>query len=119
MWNNMGRKIQALAKVMCWFGIAAAIAGAIVLFQNYYTVAIGVFTIILGPILSWVGSWVLYGFGIIVEKAENTSTVNVKESSSDNSNVNSYLVGNWTCPNCKTDNPRSRATCQNCSYVRP
>ena len=66
LYENIGGKIKALAK---WTFIVEAIGSIItgvVLASEadilYIFIAIG------GPIIAWVGSWILYAFGELVEK---------------------------------------------------
>ncbi len=96
MFNNIGKKIQALAKVLCWVGIIASIILAIIAWvgagqasrssSSYYyndfyiggvrmagsdsgtaLVISGFMILILGVLFSWIGSWGLYAFGRLVE----------------------------------------------------
>lgn len=84
MWNNIGRKVQKLAKFVCWFGIIASsisgiitiISGIQMLSNRYYTnagwpqILIGAGIIVVGSLLSWMGSWVTYAIGEAAEAAE-------------------------------------------------
>ncbi len=81
MFNNMGRKIRTVGKVFCWIGIViailAAIAGIIagVAAVRYsgnvgYVVGIIIGSILGGcllALLSWVGSFMLIGYGELIE----------------------------------------------------
>jgi len=70
MWDNIGVKLQKLAKVICWLGIiVSVIFGIVLLTQNQ--IVLGLVYIILGSIFSWIGSWSVYGLGLVVEKVEN------------------------------------------------
>lgn len=83
MWDNIGAKVQKLAKFICWFGIIASVVGAIVgvisgisMNSRHYGNA-GTVTIIssllggvLGALFSWIGSWVTYAIGEAAEAAE-------------------------------------------------
>ena len=66
MFNNVGAKIKALAKIICWLGIIASVITAIVFIgEEEYLIAL---CTILGGILgSWLGSIGLYAFGELVE----------------------------------------------------
>lgn len=78
MFDNIGGKIKALAKFITWLGIAgSAIAGIAIIssgsqMPRYYgdnTMAIpGLLTIVLGSLFSWLGSFLLYGFGELIEQ---------------------------------------------------
>ncbi len=71
MFANIGGKIKAVATVFCWIGIIASIIFAIVLFSqdNRYvsTILPGILCLLLGPLLSWLSSIALYGFGELIE----------------------------------------------------
>lgn len=74
MFDNIGGKIKMLAKVVCWIGIIVSAVIAIIMFANavkysndIYTL-LGLAYIILGTLLSWIGSFFTYGFGELIEK---------------------------------------------------
>lgn len=93
MFNNIGGKIKTLAKVLCVIGIVLSIiwglitmsASAIALSRgndSEFVVVIsafliGIFVAVIGGLLSWIGSFCLYGFGELIDKAteiaENTA----------------------------------------------
>lgn len=88
MFQNIGKKIKTMAKVICWVGIIGSVVGGVIMvlsgvgvlqFNAEAGVAAimgGVLTVVLGSLFSWIGSFMLLGFGEIVEKvdeiAENT-----------------------------------------------
>jgi len=76
MWNNIGRRLQSLAKVLCWLGIIGSVIRAVVLWtQNSYyqpTILSGILFLFLGCLASWIGSWALYGLGLVVACVENS-----------------------------------------------
>ena len=80
MFDNIGSKIKALAKVVCWIGIIGSIIAGIVMIATMGTAGIlsGFLTIILGALLSWVSSFVLYGFGEMVENSDIRTELAVK-----------------------------------------
>lgn len=74
LYNNIGKKIKILAKVLAWIGIAASVIsglGMIIVSSRAggAMALIGILTMVLGSLLSWVSSFVLYGFGEIVENS--------------------------------------------------
>ncbi len=70
MYDNIGGKIKALAKAIFIFeAIAAVIAGIALMAANDDLILFGVLALILGPAVAWVSSWLLYGFGELIEKA--------------------------------------------------
>lgn len=67
MFDNVGSKIKALASFFCWGGIiASVIGGIIVITLDEDLVWARLAVIIIGSLLSWVSSFVLYGFGELV-----------------------------------------------------
>ena len=78
MFDNIGGKIKALAKVLCWLGIIASVISGIAIIvmasQNRYSsgtgVVSGLLTIVLGCLGSWIGSFFTYGFGQLIENTD-------------------------------------------------
>lgn len=83
MFDNIGRKIKTLAKVLCWIGIAISVISGIAAMlsgndritinDNYAVVSpviIGIVIIIIGCLSSWIGSFFTYGFGQLIENSE-------------------------------------------------
>ena len=68
-----------LARILCWLGIAVSLVLGIVFGINglHYSryilkgAFIGPLTIVLGSLLSWVGSFFIYGFGQLIEDADH------------------------------------------------
>lgn len=75
MFNNIGGKIKKLAEITCLLGILASIAGGIIILIAAPTrsgIAIllaAIAAIVLGSLASWISSFVLYGFGELVENS--------------------------------------------------
>lgn len=68
MFSNIGGKIKTWAVVLSILGIAASVIyGGIVAAKNALD---GVLIIIFGSLGSWVSSFVLYGFGQLVENSD-------------------------------------------------
>ena len=74
MYENIGKKIKGLAK---WTFVIEAvvffIGGFIGVFlaidrSNEKLVIFCILTMIIGPLLAWISSWVLYGFGELIDK---------------------------------------------------
>ena len=66
MYDNIGRKIKGLAKAFFILEATAAIIAGIVLMAN--DEGIGLLVLILGPVVAWVSTWLLYGFGELIDK---------------------------------------------------
>ena len=71
MFDNIGSKIKSLAQVVCWIGIVASVIGGFsIIVSNDEAVVVGLLTMVLGAVGSWVGSFVLYGFGQLIENSD-------------------------------------------------
>ena len=70
MFQNIGKKIKTLAVVVCWIGIAGSVIGGIVMctIDNDLLTGLGIALIFCGPLFSWVGSFVLYGYGDMITR---------------------------------------------------
>lgn len=65
MFNNIGSKIKSLAKVCAWVGIIISVlVGFVFLFVN---AGVGLMVLVFGVLGSWVGSFMTYGFGQLIE----------------------------------------------------
>ena len=93
MFNNIGGKIKTLAKVLCIIGVVLSIIwGLITMSTSAIALSrgndsefvivisaffIGIFVAAIGGLSSWIGSFCLYGFGELIDKAteiaENTA----------------------------------------------
>lgn len=73
MFENIGGKIKALSKAICWLGIIASVIIAIILWStNSYrspTIGIGFGVLIGGCVFSYLGSMASYAFGELVENS--------------------------------------------------
>lgn len=83
MFNNIGRKIQKLAKAFWWIGIVFwaikgidligslsmthELTGSYVTASSAAGVLVSIVSIVVGVLVSWIGSLVLYAFGQLVE----------------------------------------------------
>ena len=77
MFDNIGGKMKSLAVVLFVLGaIGSAISGFVMMSIDEDMIFFGLLTIIFGVLTSWIGTWMLYGFGELIEKtteiAENT-----------------------------------------------
>lgn len=70
MFDNIGGKIKTLASFLALIGIIASFVFGFVLFgSDNDMILMGVVIIVVGSIASWIGSFLLYGFGELIEKA--------------------------------------------------
>ncbi len=83
MFNNIGSKIKALAKVVTWVGIIGSVIAGIGMMTASRTmigaygidvrggsVIGGILVMVVGSVAAWVSSFILYGFGDLVENAK-------------------------------------------------
>lgn len=69
MYDDIGEKIKNLAKATFFVeAIASIITGILFIFSDADWFFIGIITIIFGPLVAWVSSWLLYGFGELIDK---------------------------------------------------
>ena len=70
MFNNIGGKIKALASLFTWIGIIISLViGLLFIFADSNGVVIGILIIVIGSLMSWISSWLLYGFGDLIENS--------------------------------------------------
>lgn len=82
MYENIGEKIKILSKIIFYIqAIGSAIGGLAVMTMdaNEETVLIGLLLLFLGPVLAWVSSWVLYGFGQLIDNTDKLVEFNEKK----------------------------------------
>lgn len=79
MFKNIGGKIKDLAQVICYLGIAISVIAGIVMigfgsssYNGDAMVYMGFAVMIVGPLVSWIGSLFAYGFGELIE---NTTVI--------------------------------------------
>ncbi len=69
MYTNIGGKIKMLAKILCVLLSIMFIVYGICVFATFYWMrGMGILIVIGGPLLSWVSSFFMYGFGELIEK---------------------------------------------------
>ena len=83
MYDNIGKKIKGLATVIFILeALAALISGIAFMAIDDYMIWLGVLIIIIGPVFAWISSWLLYGFGELIDKtadiARNTGGSGMK-----------------------------------------
>ena len=72
MYNNIGGKIKGLAKAsFIVAAIAAVITGIALMATDEDLILYGLLVMVVGPIVAWVSSWLLYGFGELIDKASD------------------------------------------------
>ena len=79
MFDNISNKMKTSAKVLTAIGILfSVIYGVALMILDVSMIFFGVLTIIIGSLLSWVSSFTLYGFGVLIEQLEQTSNYSEK-----------------------------------------
>lgn len=78
LYSNIGNKIKTCAKIFALLSAAICISlGIICIFES--RISIGLLILILGPILSWVSSFILYGFGQLIENSDKLVELTQKQ----------------------------------------
>ena len=79
MFKNIGGKIKGLAKVICIVGIAISVIAGIVMigfgsssYNGDTMIGVGFAVMLVGSLVSWIGSLFAYGFGELIE---NTTVI--------------------------------------------
>ena len=69
MYDNIGQKIKGLSKaIFVILAVIGASCGLIVMITSVgIMVIVGLIMFIVVPVLAWVLSWLLYGFGELIE----------------------------------------------------
>ena len=69
MYSNIGKKIKVLAIVIFGIEAFAAFLSAIALMSvDEEMIPGGIIILLVGPLLAWISSWLLYGFGELIDK---------------------------------------------------
>lgn len=70
MYDNIGGKIKGLAKaIFITETISAVISGIALMASDEDMIPVGLLVMVVGPLVAWVSSWLLYGFGELIDKA--------------------------------------------------
>lgn len=71
MFEKIGQKIKILAQVVAWIGIAISyIAGIVLMAREDGNPLAGLLIMALGSLSSWIGSFMTYGFGQLIENSD-------------------------------------------------
>ena len=81
MFENIGKKIKTLAKVVCWVGIVGSVIGGIgMCAMDEDMIMMGLGTIVGGSLLSWIGSFFTYGLGELIDNSSKLVALAEKNS---------------------------------------
>lgn len=115
MFSNMGGKIKALAKVVCWVGIIASVITGFSMCGYRGTAVTGIIVMIVGSLSAWIGSFVLCGFGEMVEATMETRDILRRTGSRTFTNAS---TDTWKCPHCGQENTTVSSQCKGCGQYR-
>lgn len=91
MFENIGEKIKSLAKICTYIGIAIFMMLGIIAIAFTKNILIGLIITGVGFFISWISSFLLFGFGEIISQtqiiANNTIKQNIKQNEK-NKNTN-------------------------------
>ena len=79
-YENIGGKIKGLARAAFIVeAIAAVISGLVMMVEDDDMIPFALLVMVVGPIVAWVGSWLLYGFGQLIENSDIVAKNTAKE----------------------------------------
>ena len=71
MFSNIGGKIKIVSQCICWFGITLSLFfGLVTILSDERLILSGILIIICGFLASWIGSFMTYGFGQLIENSD-------------------------------------------------
>lgn len=68
MFDNIGSKLKTVAQVATWLGIIGSVVTGLTMLDGM--IGLGILTIIVGSLVSWLGSMALYGLGQLIENTD-------------------------------------------------
>ena len=115
MFNWIGAKIKGLTKIICGIGIIASVVSGGILLSSSFTMIAGIVVIIFGPLLSWISSFLLYGFGELID-----SVMHIADMMSTNAGFihKTDLPSTWKCVRCGQENTYASAQCKGCGQYK-
>jgi len=69
MFNNIGGKIKTLSETLCYIGMAGSVIGGIAV-AIMEDVLVGIIILVIGSLVSWIGSFFGYGFGQLIQNSD-------------------------------------------------
>lgn len=70
MYDDIGGKIKSLAKALALVEAVVSVIVGIAIMVSGKLVYLGLILLIVGPIVAWISSWLLYGFGQLIENSD-------------------------------------------------
>ena len=122
LYKNIGEKIKGWAKWIFAIEAAAAIVYGLVLIFDDAALA-GIIVLIVGPLVAWVSSWLLYAFGELVDKTaaneKHTKDILKILEAKDKPQIKvappaprPVATHSWRCNNC--GNMATKSPCEHC-----
>lgn len=69
MYHNIGKKIKGMAWVaLLIVAVPSLVAGIVLMINGGFFIPIGLLVMFVGPVIAWISSWLLYGFGELIDK---------------------------------------------------
>lgn len=83
MFNNIGGKIKKVSEIATTVGmIASVVLGIIIMLPGDLMVLVGLLVMVLGCFFSWIGSFLLCGYGQLIENSDKLVLLHMEESGS-------------------------------------
>ncbi|MBQ4120014.1 MAG: hypothetical protein IJD45_06470 [Clostridia bacterium] len=80
MFKNIGGKIKKLSEIVTWMGIiTSVILGIIIMSPGDTMILAGLIVIVLGCFASWTSSFLLYGYGQLIENTDRLLLLHIGE----------------------------------------
>lgn len=130
MFNNIGKKIQFVSKIIFWVDVILNIAAAFVFFilaivKSQGELAIyGSASLILGPVVAYLSAIITYGFGELIENSAQIR-INTTVKTTDTAKTTTKKVDakpqekeTWKCKACGAENPLSTISCRDCGKMK-
>lgn len=131
MWENIGNKIKSLVKIIWFIGIIGAIITCISLaylsdaiFNDAAPgIIIGLIIAVISIFLTWIGSWLVYGYGQIIHNTDiiagNIAKPNTNPRNTPVLKTSVVLTDHntWIC-SCNTENSINYSQCKKCGKYR-
>lgn len=129
MFDNIADKIKTLATGICILGIiSSVITGIVFMVNDSEMILSGLIVAVAGSFLSWISSFVLYGFGQLIENTDelilcfeeadvSTAAPAASESTPPPAASKPSSV-EWYCTECGTKNEAFTQFCGTCGKYR-
>ena len=125
MFDNIGQKIKKLAMITFIVLSSIFVLDGFISFM-YYKRLVHLLICIIGPFVAWISSFLLYGFGELVDNSSKIKSdtedkkknqeIIIKELKKLNGDIQieEKKQKNWTCENCGTLNDKHASFCYIC-----